>query len=131
MQRRETREMGTVGTPTPRRRRFGLLATLAFALCLGVALLPAGAGAVHDLNLFELDGNVVDDSGAALPDDWATLFPSPPATGSALAKSFTTDGSGAADSGFGSGLTKDVYDVPNWTTADGAISPEKDDILHA
>ena len=28
--------MGTVGTPTPRRRRFGLLATLAFALCLGV-----------------------------------------------------------------------------------------------
>ena len=42
-----------------------------------------------------------------------------------------TDGSGASDSGFGSGLTKDVDDVPNWTTAAGAISPEKDDILHA
>ena len=42
-----------------------------------------------------------------------------------------TDGSGAADSGFGSGLTKDVADVPQWTTAAGAISPEKDDILHA
>ena len=62
-------------------------------------------------------------------DDWATPFRRTSATD--LGHSFVTDGSGAADSGFGSGLTKDVYDVPNWTTAVGAISPEKDDILHA
>jgi hypothetical protein len=114
--------MGTVGTPNGRRRhRFWLLATLALTLGIGVALLPAGAGAVHDLNLFELDGNVADDSGASLPDDWASLFPTD--TGHALAKSFVTDGSGASDSGFGSGLTKDTSDVPDWTTVDGSISP--------
>ena len=122
--------MGTVGKPTRHRRRRGaLLAMLAFALCFGVALLPAGAGAVHDLNLFELDGNIVDYSGAALPDDWASLFPTN--TGHALASSFVADLTGDADDGFGSGLTKDTEDVPNWTTVTGSISPEKDDILHA
>jgi hypothetical protein len=124
--------MGTVGTPTRHRgrRRVGLLAMLALALCIGVALLPAGAGAVHDINVFELDGNAIDDP-AVLGDDWSTLFPTNTSTTVLGEPAFVTDKTGADDDGFGSGLTKDTSDVTEWTTVTGAISPEKDDILHA
>jgi uncharacterized repeat protein (TIGR01451 family) len=113
-----------------RKRRLLTGIVAAAALTIGIALLPMTAGAVHDINVFELDGNAVDNSGAAPPDDWGTLFPTDTST-TDLGHSFTTDLTGATDNGFGSGLTKDTSDVPNWTSVVSAISPEKDDILHA
>jgi hypothetical protein len=122
----------TVATPKQRGRRIGLLALLAAVIALGVTLMPMTAGAVHDINVFELDGNVADDSGAGAPDDWATLFfPEPGDSTMALDETLVADESGDADRGFGSGLTKDTEDLQQWTWFNGGISPGKDDILHA
>jgi hypothetical protein len=58
-------------TRSRRRRRFLLGPILLVVL---VALFAtAGAQAVHDLELFELDRNALDD-GAVAGDDWDTLF---------------------------------------------------------
>jgi uncharacterized repeat protein (TIGR01451 family) len=119
----------TVATPNPRRRRIGLLALLAGVIALGVALMPMTAGAVHS-GPFELEGDALDDSTSALMDDWGTLFPTDKSS-TDLGHSFATDLTGANDNGYGSGLTKDTQDIPNWTTDTGAVSPDKDDILHA
>src|SRR5512132_4327913 len=122
--------METVATPKSRGRRIGLLALIAAAIALGLTIMPMTAGAVHN-GPFELDGNAVDDSASGPPDDWATLFPTDNST-SDLGHSFVTDkGETGLDDGYGSGLTKDTQDVPNWSSVNGAISPEKDDILHA
>jgi uncharacterized repeat protein (TIGR01451 family) len=123
----------TVATPNPRGRRIGLLALLAAVIALGVTLMPMTAGAVHN-GPFQLDGNALDDNGNSLaPDDWGTLFPTD-ASSTDLGHSFVTDKGESGlepDDGYGSGLTKDTQDVPNWSAVTGAISPEKDDILHA
>jgi uncharacterized repeat protein (TIGR01451 family) len=121
--------MGTVATPKSRGRRIGLLALIAAAIALGLTVMPMTAGAVHN-GPFQLDGNALDDSSSASPDDWETVFAEDEASID-LGHSFVTDKTGAADDGFGSGLTKDTNDVPNWTTVAGAVSPDKDDILHA
>jgi uncharacterized repeat protein (TIGR01451 family) len=123
--------METVATPKNRGRRIGLLALLAAVIALGVALMPMTAGAVHDINVFELDGNAADNSAAGVPDDWATLFPAPGSSTTALDETLVEDATGDADRGFGSGLTKDTQDIPNWTWTAGSVSPGKDDILHA
>src|SRR6185503_12623488 len=120
--------VGTVGKG--RKRRLLTVIVAAAALTVGIAFLPMTAGAVHDINVFELDGNALDDSGAPPPDDWGTLFPTDTSS-TDLGHSFTTDLTGSSDNGFGSGLTKDTQDVPNWTSVVSGISPEKDDILHA
>jgi uncharacterized repeat protein (TIGR01451 family) len=124
--------METVATPKSRGRRIGLLALIAAAIALGLTIMPMTAGAVHN-GPFELDGNAVDDSASGLPDDWGTLFPTDNSS-SDLGHSFVTDKGETGlepDDGYGSGLTKDTQDVPNWSSVNGAISPEKDDILHA
>ena len=120
--------VGTVGKRG--RKRLLTVIAAAAALTIGIALLPMTAGAVHDINVFELDGNALDDSAGGPPDDWGTLFPTDTST-TDLGHSFTTDLTGSTDNGFGSGLTKDTADVPNWTSVVSGISPEKDDILHA
>jgi uncharacterized repeat protein (TIGR01451 family) len=130
---KETKVMETVATRKNRRRRIGLLALLAGVIALGVTLMPMTAGAVHG-GPFELDGNALDDNGSgAVPDDWGTLFPTYDSS-TDLGHSFVTDKGESGlepDDGYGSGLTKDTQDVPNWSAVTGAISPEKDDILHA
>jgi uncharacterized repeat protein (TIGR01451 family) len=121
----------TVATPISRRHRVGLLALLAAVIALGATLMPMTAGAVHN-GPFELDGNAVADSDS-IKDDWGTLFPTDSST-TDLGHSFVTDRGESGldpDDGYGSGLTKDTQDVPNWSAVTGAISPEKDDILHA
>jgi uncharacterized repeat protein (TIGR01451 family) len=122
-----------VATPNRRGRRIGLLALTATVLALGVTLMPMTAGAVHG-GPFELDGNALDsNSNGTLPGDWSTLFPTDNSLND-LGHSFVTDKgeTGAEpDDGYGSGLTKDTQDVPNWSAVTGAISPEKDNILHA
>jgi uncharacterized repeat protein (TIGR01451 family) len=125
--------MRTVATPNRRTRRVGLLALTAAVIALGVTLMPMTAGAVHG-GPFELDGNALDSNGnGAPPDDWGTLFPTDNSS-TDLGHSFVTDKGETGDEpddGYGSGLTKDTQDVPNWSAVTGAISPEKDDILHA
>lgn len=106
-----------------------MLALLVGAIALGVTLMPMTAGAVHD-GPFELDGNAMADQASPPPDDWNTLFPVDTSS-TDLGHSFVTDLTGANDDGYGSGLTKDTQDIPNWTTDIGAVSPDKDDILHA
>src|SRR5437867_3951332 len=129
--RSETREMGTVGTSKPRRkRRLGALVLTFVCLTVGLALLPMSASAVHDINVFELDGNAVDNSAGGPPDDWGTLFPTSTST-TVLASEFVTDSIGSGDEGWGSGLTKDTNDIPNWTWVTGSVSPPKDNIAHA
>ncbi|HEX2434602.1 MAG TPA: hypothetical protein VHI55_11710, partial [Gaiellaceae bacterium] len=111
-----------MATPKSRGRRIGLLALIAAAIALGLTVMPMTAGAVHN-GPFELDGNAVDNSASGLPDDWATLFPTDNST-SDLGHSFVTDkGETGLDDGYGSGLTKDTQDVPNWSSVNGAISP--------
>jgi uncharacterized repeat protein (TIGR01451 family) len=122
----------TVATPKQRGRRIGLLALLAAMIALGVTLMPMTAGAVHS-GPFELDGNALADPNSAPQDDWGTLFPTDTSS-TDLGHSFVTDKGESGvepDDGYGSGLTKDTQDVPNWSAVTGAISPEKDDILHA
>ena len=53
--------------------------------------------------------------------------------GGGSAKSFSgivPDGTGSTDTGYGSGLTKDTYDVPNWTWIKGTVTPNKSNIAH-
>jgi uncharacterized repeat protein (TIGR01451 family) len=119
----------TVATPKRRERRIGLLALLACVFAVGVALMPMTASAVHD-GPFELDGDALADPDSAPPDDWGTLFPTDTSS-TDLGHSFVTDKTGSADDGYGSGLTKDTQDVPNWTWVTGTVTPDKDDILHA
>jgi uncharacterized repeat protein (TIGR01451 family) len=124
--------MQTVATPKSRGRRIGLLALFAAAITLGLTVMPMTAGAVHN-GPFELDGDALADPSSAPPDDWGTLFPVDNSS-TDLGHSFVTDKGESGpepDDGYGSGQTKDTVDVPNWSAVNGAISPEKDDILHA
>ncbi len=121
-----------VAKPKSRGRRIGLLALFAAAIALGLTVMPMTAGAVHN-GPFELDGDALADPSSAPPDDWGTLFPVDNSS-TDLGHSFVTDKgeTGAEpDDGYGSGQTKDTADVPHWSAKTGAISPEKDDILHA
>jgi uncharacterized repeat protein (TIGR01451 family) len=124
--------MQTVATPKSRGRRIGLLALFAAAITLGLTVMPMTAGAVHN-GPFELDGDALADPSSAPPDDWGTLFPDDNSS-TDLGHSFVTDKGESGpepDDGYGSGQTKDTVDVPSWSAVNGAISPEKDDILHA
>jgi hypothetical protein len=115
-----------------RRRRRVLLATMALAVALG-AFLISNAMAVHDLGLFELDRNATDESGAPLPDDWATLFNdnTAPFGGSELftgiLPDITPDPGGNQFQGGGS---KDNNDITEWLWKAGEPL-DKDDITNA
>ena len=78
-------------------------------------------------NLFELDGNAVDDSGAALPDDWDKVNAG---TSGATSTVFKTDGFGAGDDIFTGGSTKDGINLSSWLWKVGSVQ-DKDDIENA
>ncbi|MGH9804910.1 MAG: hypothetical protein ACRD4D_07035, partial [Candidatus Acidiferrales bacterium] len=103
-----------------------ILAALA-AVALGASLLLA----VHDIGLFELDGDATDDALVA-GEDWDRVlgfgsFAGSPA-GSDEAHTFIADGSGATI--FTTGGSKDDLNVSSWRHTDGNV-PDKDDILNA
>ena len=84
------------------------------------------ATAVHDEGLFELDGNLVDNSPGVLPDDWENIF-------NGTDGAFTDTGIIADPVNatiFRGGQSKDDLDVPGWKHANGS-SPDKDDITNA
>lgn len=84
-----------------------------------IAVSGGPALAVHDLSVFELDGNAA--NGAAAGDDWANLFGG---GGSAIAYSFTHDGADPPQdtSYLHMGGSKDISDFSAWarTTTDEA-----------
>ena len=116
------------------RRRHGALLALLVTLC-GIFVLVPSATAVHDLGLFELDGNAVDGV-AAGPNDWNNIFPPPGDTTTAIATSFTTDlFNDNDDSIFTGGSTKDDLNInggpgSGWLCKQGG-AVDKNDIEHA
>ena len=108
-----------------KRRRLLLRPILAVAL-LALALVPS-AQSVHDLGLFELDRNAVDNSAAGLPDDWGTLF-----AGGGSATRFTgiLNDTGTPGNQFQAGGSKDNNDITQWLWKAGEPL-DKDDITNA
>jgi hypothetical protein len=86
----------------------------------------AGAQAVHDLGVFELDRNALDE--AAAGDDWSKIFATAPNCPGTVACSFASNGTGATI--FTGGGSKDDLDTSNWLHKTGSV-PDKDDLAHA
>jgi hypothetical protein len=111
---------------SPGTRGLALASVLAvlFALVFGNA-----AFAVHDLGLFELDRNTLDDASVA-GDDWNTLYNG---GGSATDFSLVFDKVGTAGdtSYYAGGGSKDNRDLNLWKYKANDVSPDKDDIVNA
>jgi len=113
-----------------------LLGGMAAVIVMILSVLgPAPAYAVHDINIFELDGNVAD-SPAGTPDDWSSVNDSgglPSCATSAppclIAKTGVLADPAPA-SIFTGGGSKDDLDIPKWKWKNGSV-PDKDDITNA
>jgi hypothetical protein len=125
----------------------------AVGLLVGTLVLNGTALAVHDEGVFQLDGNAITSpavSGENNPGsnttgahDWSQVYQdrnagTPAGSGPfpnslAVAQSFITDVTGAGDSIFTGGSTKDIYDLPSWLWKQTAVTSvqDKDDIEHA
>ncbi len=109
------------------------LVLLGVLLCLPLAILLA----VHDIGLFELDGNAVD--GAAPGDDWANVFNGTSGASQTLFIGAATEANSSACpiascndiSYFTGGGSKDNNDIPQWQYSPGDVSPDKDTITDA
>jgi hypothetical protein len=115
--------------PTRSRRRRRFLLGPIFLVVLVALFATAGAQAVHDLELFELDRNALDD-GAVAGDDWDTLF-----GGGGSQDSFTgilPDIETITDDGdqFTGGGSKDDLDIPSWLWKEGETL-DKDNLTNA
>jgi hypothetical protein len=110
-------------TDSRRRRRFLLVPMLMVALA--ALFLVAGAQAVHDLDLFELDRNAVDD-GAVPGDDWNSL-PGSSQDFTGILPDVTPLPGGTQFQGGGS---KDDLDITSWLWKAGEPL-DKDDITNA
>jgi len=96
-------------------------------------MLTAGAQAVHDDGVFELDRNAIADP--AVPgEDWNLVCPSNTPVGTApgclggstaQTKAFVTDDNRI----YTGGSTKDDLDIPGWRHTSGSV-PDKDELLH-
>ena len=121
---------GALGLASPRTRRgFALTWTGLFILSLllqyaSFALAPA-ALAVHDENLFELDGNAVNQ--AAAGNDWDQVFAG---TSAADATKFVPDAVNSGDDIFTGGSSKDDHNTTDWLWKTGGVQ-DKNDITHA
>lgn len=123
-------------TGSRRRRRFMIGPFLLIAAC--ALMFTAGAQAVHDDGLFELDRNAVDDGfvGASGGEDWNLVCPTTTPVGTApgclggtaaAVSRFVTDAPNSTI--FTQGGSKDDLDTTQWRHTDGSV-PDKDDLLH-
>ena len=94
-----------------------------------VLLLTTAALAVHDVGVFELDGNAITDHvGSALPDDWDRVYSS---TGNYVGKVFVPDPTSQTfDDILTGGSTKDDLPLSGWRWTIGSV-PDKDNITDA
>src|SRR5262245_55753545 len=136
--------VGNVGSSASRsndgtaRKSFGRgrLARLAVlgVLALIIALLPTGAGAVHDLGLFQLDGNTTVDPSPPAPfpgEDWNPVYAG---TSSAFSSRFVdaaVEAPAVDTTYFSGGGSKDVNDIDEWKWSANDVSPDKNQILDA
>ncbi|MEN3340634.1 MAG: hypothetical protein V7644_38 [Actinomycetota bacterium] len=116
-----------------RRRSVQLAATLAvvaFAL-----LLPASGSAVHDLGLFELDGNTAHNSATTPPYDWESIFDASGGTKTIsdphfLLAQFNSDWV-TPDTSYFASSNKDIDDVSTWQCKSVNNPTPKDEISNA
>ena len=94
---------------------------------LASMLIAPTALAVHDEELFELDGNA--ESSGDPGDDWEAIEAG---GGTAIATAFITDGSDPQDETYlHTGGSKDIEDFSEWVVTATDEAPDKDEILHA
>ena len=118
-----------------KRRRLGFIVSAVVAIGILAAAVPLVANAVLGTDgptLFELDGNITDDSGAPnLPQDWSDFQQAPGNGGGPVAKVFVADGfNGTNDTIFKGGGSQNGNDIPSWAWDCGSVST-KSDIEHA
>jgi hypothetical protein len=128
------RILGSTGSR--RRRRYQLAAIFSVtALLAGFAALPAQA--VHDVGVFELEGNATNDPAVA-GDDWDNVCHE--VTHSDCSTTSDTTGATAvswvsepdrSSSIFTGGGSKDPNDVSAWLWKDAGGLPDKDNLRHA
>lgn len=110
------------------RRRPRVFAALVAAATLSLPiLLSSTASAVHDLGLFELDGNATNNT-SVTGDDWSNLH-----AGGGTADDFTgivSDAEADDTTYFTGGGSKDIYDIGSWAYND-LSAPDKDEITNA
>jgi hypothetical protein len=89
-----------------------------------MAFIVAGpASAVHDIGLFELDGDAI--NGSAPGSDWNSLA-------NTIARAFIVDGHDPSDTTyFHQGGSKDIHDITDWRRTTNDEAPDKDEILDA
>ncbi len=110
----------------------GSVAALLGSLLLWVA---SPSLAVDDTGRFELDGNIVDDTAAGLPHDWAGLFDASgnqlvaPGTDGLIASTFLGDVATPDSSYFES--NKDIEPVADWACGPVNNPTNKDDLVLA
>jgi hypothetical protein len=125
--------MARLRTTVQARRRHAALFALLVTL-VGVFVLVPSATAVHDLGLFELDGNAVGGVPGG-PNDWNNINP-PANTTTAIATTFITDPfNTSTDSILSGGSTKDDLNLnggpgSGWLCKRGG-AVDKNDIEHA
>ena len=117
------------------RRRLWLVLTTVAAVGVLAAAVPLVANAVLGTDgptLFELDGNIVDNSGTPnLPQDWSDFQQAPGNGDGPVARTFITDGfNGNNDTIFFGGGSQNNNDIPSWAWSCGSVST-KSDIEHA
>ena len=114
------------------RRRMWLVLTTVAAVGVLAGAVPLVANAVLGTDgptLFELDGNIVDNSGAPnLPQDLSDFQQPPAVTGMGpVAKTFITDGfNGTNDTIFKGGGSQNNNDIPSWAWDCGSVSTKSD-----
>jgi hypothetical protein len=124
-------------TGSKRRKRF-LLVPFLLVACAAMFWI-AGAQAVHDAGVFELDGNAVSGNATPAADDWDRVCHQ--VTGSDCSTTSNTSGAVAVDwvselnlnaTIFTGGGSKDPQDISSWAWKDGAGGlPDKDNLLHS
>src|SRR5919106_59369 len=107
------------------KRHRGRVAVGVASVGLLAASLALPAAAVHDVGLFELDGNILDDT-TVEGDDWSNIFAN---TDSAFASTGIISDP-APQSIFTGGGSKDDLDIPQWKHKNGNV-PDKDNITNA
>jgi hypothetical protein len=122
-----TRILGSRGST---RRRGTVVVAILSAVTLVGMLFASSAFAVHDVGIFQLDGNALStiQSNPTALEDWDNIF-----TGSTVAdpSSFTPDAFGqATDTIYTTGGSKDDLNIPKWRFKNAAPSPDKDDLEH-
>ncbi len=99
-------------------------------VCFSAFMLMTGSAfAVHDLGIFELDGNAIQNAATTPPDDWQTLYNNGQNNGG-HATVFTGIKQDPAPNSIFNGGLKDIQDISGWSWKDGSV-PDKSDITNA